>query len=266
MCLSRFVQLGARVYFLVVVCAVVLPVADAFGQEPYRPGSQGMADDTAGEPAAAAPNRSGSLDAFVKSVQHGFVRESINEQNCFTWDHLTFLRKDLDSGRIARLIQRDPDFELICKAVKRIGPDERQGVYDNALGIFRQTWAEQGSIGPPGQTDAGQQADILVGRLVVELVQRRVGQSAQQGSAVTGPMKVGDRFQPVADGTPVQVETHTVATVDAGETVTAIAINGPWIGVAVRREGREIRGWIHRQYLTAPEAAKGSGVDARPSK
>jgi hypothetical protein len=253
---SRSVQLAVRGCLLAVVCAMVLPVADAFGQESYRRGNQGTADDTVGEPAAAARNQSGSLDAFVKTVQHSLVRESINEQNCFTWDHLAILREELASGRAARLIEGDPDFQRVCKAVKRIDPDERQNLYDNALQIFRQTWAEQGSIGPPGQTDAGQQADVLVGRLVVELVQRRVGQSAQQGSAVTGPMKIGDKFQPVADGIPVQVETHTVATVDAGETVTAIAINGPWIGVAVRRDGREIRGWIHRQYLTVPEGAK----------
>jgi hypothetical protein len=247
---------------------MVLPVADAFGQESYSPGGQWMADDAAGEPAAAAPNRSGSLDAFVKSVQHGFVRESINEQNCFTWDHLTFLRKDLESGRIARFIERDPDFDRVCKAVKRLGPNERQGMYNGALGIFRPTWAQQGFIGPPGQTDAGQQADQLVGRLVVELVQRRVGQPAQQGAAATGPMKIGDKFQTVADETPVQIETRIVATVDAGVTVTAIAINDPWVGVAVRRDGRDIRGWIHRQYLAVPEGAqepaKAPRVDTSP--
>jgi hypothetical protein len=211
-------------------------------------------------------DRSGSLDAFVKSVQHSLVRTSIDEQNCFTWDHLAFLQKEIDSGELAQFVERGPDFKAVCKALKRLSPDEREEVYNNALQISRPTWAEQGFIGPPGQTEAGQQADVLVGRLVVELVQRRVGQAAQQALAVTGPMKIGDKFQPVADGTPVQIETHTVATVDASETVTAIAINGPWVGVVVRRDGRNIRGWIHRQYLTTPEAAKGSGVDARPSE
>lgn len=227
--------------------ADVFPGNNAFGQR-LRWGSRGP-ESRVREPAASVRQQH-PLYTFVAAQQRRFVRESVNDWNCFTWVDLQILQEQVALGHIAELIEEDPEFKVVCDAMKRLSPAEREGVYSAALQIFPPTWAQQRFIGPPGQTNAGQQADKLIGQLVVQRVRQRVGQSPQQESPTSAPAKVGDKFWTIAHPTPVQVERTIVATVNAGEEVTAIAIDGPWVGVTVIQNGREIHGWIHRQNLT----------------
>lgn len=249
---ARFVRLAMASVLSATAWASVFPMNNAFGQVSRRGGRQPAG--AAREP-VAAQRQNQPLYAFVEAQEHQFVRESINDWSCFTWDHLAMLRQQLASGNIAQLIEADSDFDGVCDAMRRLSPAEREGVYRAALGIYRLTWAQRGHIGPPGQTDAGQQGDILIGRLVVQLVRQRVGQSPQQESPAGVSLKIGDKFRTTADPTPVQVKTTIVATVDAGQEVTAIAINGPWVGVTVIQNGREIHGWIHRENLTISKSS-----------
>lgn len=244
---TPFVRVSAASALLATAWAGVFSMNNACGQV-FRRGSRGPTN-TVREP-AVAPRQSHPVYAFVKAQQRRFVRESINDWNCFTWDDLAFLRREIASGEIAQFIEADPDLDRACDAMKRLSQAEREGVYGAALRILPPTWAQQGFIGPPGQTDAGQQGDRLIGQLVVQLVRQRVGQSPQQESATSAPAKVGERFRTTANPTPVQVKTVIVANINVGQEVTAIAIDGPWVGVTVTQNGREIHGWIHRENLT----------------
>jgi hypothetical protein len=231
----------------------VSAVGDACGQGFSRRGRRWATPRAAAEAPSPTQGQDHPLYAFVRDQQHRFVRPSFNEQDCFTWVDLGSLRERLASGEVAQLIQADADFGGVCDAVKRNSPAERDGLFNAALRIYRPTWAQLGRIDPAGQTDAGQQADILIGQTVVGLVRARVAESAQPETPSGAKLEVGARVRAAFHRTPIQVGNDVVATIDAGEELGVIAVDGPWAGVAVIQDGRQVLGWIHHRYLVIQE-------------
>lgn len=127
--------------------------------------------------ASPMPQEASRLIDFVRSQQQRFVRASFDERNCFTWDHLEALKSRIASGEVAAAVKGDPDFPPIVESLKQIGPAQRESAYNAAMRIRRKTWREMGFIDPAGrgQTEAGAQGDLLVGREVVRLVREAVG-------------------------------------------------------------------------------------------
>lgn len=123
------------------------------------------------------------LISFVREQQRHFVRPSFSETNCFTWIDLRELKMVIASDEANKLINADklikddPKFKTVVESLKQLSPAQRTSAYNAALRIRRPTWREMGFIDPQGrgQTEAGQQADILIGREVVRLVREAVG-------------------------------------------------------------------------------------------
>ena len=92
-------------------------------------------------------------------------------------------------SKVTKAIVTDPDFKIIIKSLqqqiiqmsKTDGPRPwevqkfESDMYKNALKIFRPTWEQLGRIDPEGQTEAGQQGDILIGKIVVQLLKEKMG-------------------------------------------------------------------------------------------
>ncbi len=126
---------------------------------------------------AASPTtqEASKLMGLVRSQQQRLIRASFSETDCFTWEDLSALRSLVASGEFAKVIKADPGFAPVVESLKQATPAQRAGACNAALRVFRPTWRQMGRISSGGQTDAGQQGDVLVGREVVRLVREEVG-------------------------------------------------------------------------------------------
>lgn len=170
--------------FLLAAAMLLAAVESSHGQMFRRGRSRPQAVQYQDDTVVSQPTKEASkLISFVREQQRRFVRPSFSETNCFTWIDLnelkTFLAADEANKLINadKLIKDDPEFKTIVESLDQLSPAQRTSVYNAALRIWRPTWREMGFIDPEGrgQTEAGQQADILVGREVVRLVREAVG-------------------------------------------------------------------------------------------
>lgn len=66
------------------------------------------------------------------------------------------------------------------------------------------------------------------------------------------PIQVGDRVAAAADRSPLRVGAETVMWLRRDMPLTVVAIQGRWVGVEARSQGRTVRGWIPRERLGPP--------------
>lgn len=164
---------------LMLAIGTFLVAADSsYGQLFRRGRSRPQAMQDRGTAVASQTTQEASkLIAFVREQQRHFVRPSFSETNCFTWIDLTELRAFVASKEAAKAIRDDPGFKTTVESLKQVTSAQRAGVYNSAIRIRRPTWREMGFIDAAGrgQTEAGQQGDILVGQQVVRLVREAIG-------------------------------------------------------------------------------------------
>src|SRR5207249_3497857 len=116
------------------------------------------------------------LGQVIAEQQKKNVKESwgVFAYQCFTWDDLAAFKSANQPARIAQSVKSDQRFFDAVAAVKAIPADQRASALDVFRKPLRPTWARQGFIGPSGQTDAGQQAELLIANAIVDLAMAMV--------------------------------------------------------------------------------------------
>lgn len=72
--------------------------------------------------------------------------------------------------------------------------------------------------------------------------------AAQSLSVEPITIAAGEQVKATID-TPLRLGQNTLATVPAGETHKVLNVIGPWVGIAVNRNGEELRGWVNFRAL-----------------
>lgn len=118
--------------------------------------------------------RADLLIQIITEQQQENVRESYGEaagQNFSERDLKDFIQKETPRN-IAEQLKTDNQFLDVILAIKQMSPGERQKLLNRALNTYKPTWAQIGKIDPKGQTDAGQQAEKMIAKAIVDLVNR----------------------------------------------------------------------------------------------
>lgn len=114
---------------------------------------------------------------LIKEMQSDNIKNSINENNCFTDnDYSKFQSNKIVEGIIEKL-KKDEYFLGLVKDTALLNPRERRKVYRAAKGTYEKTWAEIGNISPAGQTDAGSKAEREIAYAVTKLLEDLVDAS-----------------------------------------------------------------------------------------
>ena len=129
--------------------------------ELLRPASASSTD-------AARPEK---LLEISREQQRLRVRPSYSESasQSFTQDDLDKFIKDNVAGQVAEDLKHDNAFISVLLALKNMPPTERQALLRACEKPLHQTWAQLGRITPEGQTEAGQQAEMLIASAIVKL-------------------------------------------------------------------------------------------------
>jgi hypothetical protein len=112
------------------------------------------------------------LLVVIKSQQQSEVKESYGEyrgQNFSDEDLKAFKEKNTPQA-VAERLRRDGHFIDVVLAIKRMEPGARQQLLGVGVQTYRKTWAELGRMSREGQTEAGQEADRLIAKAIVDLV------------------------------------------------------------------------------------------------
>jgi hypothetical protein len=123
-----------------------------------------------------APLRSGNENDVVTAIkiaQKNNVRESYGEEanECFTdVDYQEFEARNV-ALKIARSLRSDRKFMEGVLALRQKPAPERKAFIQSCRRALRPTWAEQGYIGPDGQTDAGKAAELDIANAVASMVE-----------------------------------------------------------------------------------------------
>lgn len=136
-------------------------------------GNQTAAGNSSPVSPTANPN---DLIAIIKDQQKKNVKESSGEQawQAFTTDNLNDFREKKTAESITDSLKHDPSFLEILRAIRGMEPGERSKLLLSADKPLHRTWAELGHIGADGQTEAGQQAERIIARAIVDLVEQLV--------------------------------------------------------------------------------------------
>jgi hypothetical protein len=71
----------------------------------------------------------------------------------------------------------------------------------------------------------------------------------------SAPVHVGDRVRPADHTAPLMIGDRVVATVESGQVLPVLDIQGPWVGTIARQQDRDVRGWIHIDQLAPVSVA-----------
>jgi hypothetical protein len=111
------------------------------------------------------------IEIIVKKQQEN-VRESYGEaagQNFSDQDLREFIRKEVPA-QISRELKTDSEFLEVVLVIKHMDPIERQKLLNEGLNKYKRTWAQMGRIDREGQTEAGQTAEKMIAKTIVDLV------------------------------------------------------------------------------------------------
>lgn len=114
------------------------------------------------------------LTSFIKSVQLKNVKKSTapDVSHCFTEVDLDKFKQDGRAEAAAKAALTTPEGRHALASVRALPIRDRASVLADGRKVCRPTWADLGGITPDGsgQTDAGQQADLLVAEQIVSLI------------------------------------------------------------------------------------------------
>lgn len=137
-------------------------------------------------PSPPPPASPDDLLRIIKSEQQAEVREStgvFSGQN-FSDDDLKKFREDNTPRSVAERLRHNGHFIDVVLAIKRMEPGAREKLLAEGMRTYKKTWAQLGRIGPEGQTEAGQEAERLIAKAVVNLVKELYSLSAEKLDAL----------------------------------------------------------------------------------
>lgn len=122
----------------------------------------------------SAQDTSHPLNRFIRDMQLKYVERSYqnNKLECFT---------DVDLAKFKtgfKVLQADilsePSFAQIEKLMSHIPNAERKLIYERALKVYAPTWTEIGEVSSKGQTLAGQTAEKMIAKYVVDVLTGKI--------------------------------------------------------------------------------------------
>jgi len=133
-------------------------------------------ETTSNEPSLPVTSKSSTvkpeeLIEIIKSQQKAEVKESSGEsasQNFSKKDLEDFKKKNVPKS-VADRLKGDSHFIDVVLAIKQMEPTPRQNLLNQGIQTYKKTWTQLGKVGPEGQTEAGQEAEQMIAKAVVEL-------------------------------------------------------------------------------------------------
>jgi len=111
------------------------------------------------------------LLGIIVEQQRKTIKESIGPEafQSFTDEDLQRFKANRMTERIVADLRNDNRFLEVVLAIKAMKPAERQQLFKTAGKTYKPTWAKLGKISREGQTEAGQQAEMLIAQAIVNL-------------------------------------------------------------------------------------------------
>ena len=109
---------------------------------------------------------------IIESQQKAEVKESFGEsasQNFSKKDLDEFKKKNVPKSVVDKL-KGDSHFIDVVLVIKQMEPTPRQNLLNQGIHTYKKTWEQLGKVGPEGQTEAGQEAERIIAKAVVDLV------------------------------------------------------------------------------------------------
>ncbi|MCB1858364.1 MAG: hypothetical protein KDI63_08830 [Gammaproteobacteria bacterium] len=117
--------------------------------------------------------------ALVLEKQDEYVKDSINQYNCFTEEDYKRFRSSNTITKIVEELKKDEYFLGLVAGTVKLSPIKRHKIYREAKKTYKKTWAELGKISPEGQTDAGSEAEKEISSAISKLLKDLVEASAK---------------------------------------------------------------------------------------
>lgn len=121
-----------------------------------------------------------SLIEVIKIKQKRHVKQSFHEGNCYTLEDLDELRNGDVLETMAKNLRENPDFQKIVSEIRKMPAENWNNLKQEAQSVFSPTWQDREAVGPPGQTQAGQDGEKLVGKTIVDLVTQMRGNISEK--------------------------------------------------------------------------------------
>lgn len=107
------------------------------------------------------------LSDIIKDQQRQNVKTSYNEYNCFTDENLDSFKKSKKQDQIVADLMNDNAFIDLIISIKGMTPTDRQALLERCSKIAKPTWGNLNNISSEGQTDAGNEAELLISKAIV---------------------------------------------------------------------------------------------------
>jgi hypothetical protein len=124
----------------------------------------------------ASSIRPETLTEIIGEKQKQEVRESsgVWSQDCFSDDDLNEFVETDRAAKIAQALKKSKRFQAVVEIIKNMPAGEQQAFLNSCRRALRPTWREIGSISREGQTEAGNQAELLIAQAIVDLVKELI--------------------------------------------------------------------------------------------
>lgn len=116
-----------------------------------------------------------NLERIIRNQQKSNIKVSHSENNCFTYEDLETFKNQKKHNQIVASLMDDNSFIDLIISIKHLTPTDRQALLDRCAKISRPTWGDLGKISSDGQTDAGNEAELLIAEAIVNKVKEISG-------------------------------------------------------------------------------------------
>jgi hypothetical protein len=122
------------------------------------------------------------LIIIIEEKQDRYVRKSFGVElgQNFSDDDLKVFEKNNTALGIANDLIHDSRFKKVVLVIKEIDQVARMELLNSAEKPLHQTWAQMGKIGPEGQTEAGQLAEIQIAKAIIAKVKYLLQRSHEE--------------------------------------------------------------------------------------
>jgi hypothetical protein len=120
------------------------------------------------------------LSDIIKNLQRQNVKTSYTENNCFTAENLNSFKKSKKQDQIVADLMNDNVFIELIISIKCMTPIDRQALLERCSKIAKPTWGDLGKISSEGQTDAGNEAELLISKAIVTKIKEMMNLSLDE--------------------------------------------------------------------------------------
>lgn len=120
------------------------------------------------------------LSDIIKDQQRQNVKTSYTDYNCFTVENLDSFKKSKKQDQIVADLMNDNAFIDLIISIKSMTPTDRQALLERCSKIAKPTWGDLGNKSSEGQTDAGNEAELLISKAIVTKIKEMMNLSSDE--------------------------------------------------------------------------------------